>query len=320
MQQHSYLRQRRTSRRRTTEDSSVAPPLTTDGLLDHSSHHSNIFSGNAPEQTRIVGGQIAPLNSYPSYIQWVQGCGGVCKSHWGRPSQTYHGFSSISLISLFLCLSHYSISRRFNFDCRHCNSINNAIGRYALYVGGDGTHKSGTKLFAEAAYQHPLYSPKNYQAYDFVVLKLPQKVEGVPLAKLNSDPAVPVNQQPLTVVGHGVLDEKGTHKDLPPVYYHVTIPYIEDCTPYYQNRVDNDHHLCVGDMPNGGKDSCQGDSGGPIMDAEGVVMGIVSWGIVRFFQYVSCGVLTVATTSLTHTLVRSLVYFIVSIVTIGLRT
>ena len=33
--------------------------------------------------------------------------------------------------------------------------------------------------------------------------------------------------------------------------------------------------ICAG---TGGKDSCHGDSGGPLVDADGFLIGIVSWG------------------------------------------
>ena len=33
--------------------------------------------------------------------------------------------------------------------------------------------------------------------------------------------------------------------------------------------------ICAGEE---GRDSCQGDSGGPMVDSEGLLIGIVSWG------------------------------------------
>lgn len=36
--------------------------------------------------------------------------------------------------------------------------------------------------------------------------------------------------------------------------------------------------ICAG-FPEGGKDACQGDSGGPMIDSNGILVGVVSWGI-----------------------------------------
>lgn len=211
-----------------------------------------VASANAAEEsrylrTRIVGGQAAAMNSYPSYVQWGEaGCAGV-------------------LLHDDLILT-----------AGHCN---NGIER-PVHVGGDGSTGSGTPIPVEAIYSHPSYNPETSHTFDFAIVKLPknQTVKNVPFAQLNTDANYPVEGQDLTVVGHGLLSENGEREDAPAMYHHVTMPFIEDCSAYYTG-VDPRSQFCVGDPKAGGKDSCQGDSGGPIFDADGLLVGIVSWGI-----------------------------------------
>ena len=78
--------------------------------------------------------------------------------------------------------------------------MQNAIRRFKLYVGGNGTHLSGQEMYASAAYEHPRYDPRMAHAYDFMVLKLPERFQNIPFVEFNTDPSFPTNATPLTVV------------------------------------------------------------------------------------------------------------------------
>ncbi|CAB9527034.1 Vitamin K-dependent protein C (Fragment) [Seminavis robusta] len=204
-----------------------------------------------PPASRIVGGSVASASNYPSHVQWALGCGG----------SLFHD-------DLVLTAAHCFFNNK------------NVLKNYPLYVGGDGSSQSGTELYAEAGYIHPLYDPSKAQAYDFAVLQLPQKITGIELMSINSDRHYPVNGQPLTVMGFGLMDEHDGARDAPGAMREVTIPMIDNCLPYYSsNRINDEIVFCAGDMPRGGKDACRGDSGGPIVDADGKQVGLVSWGI-----------------------------------------
>mmetsp|Transcript_14776 Transcript_14776/g.27344 ORF Transcript_14776/g.27344 Transcript_14776/m.27344 type:complete len:360 (+) Transcript_14776:215-1294(+) len=61
--------------------------------------------------------------------------------------------------------------------------------------------------------------------------------------------------------------------------FEVTVQAVSDqtCDSIFGDNFDKDIMFCAGDL-DGGKDSCQGDSGGPLINAEGVQIGIVSFG------------------------------------------
>lgn len=60
----------------------------------------------------------------------------------------------------------------------------------------------------------------------------------------------------------------------------VSIPLVDHkvCKEIYSEINDvTDRMFCAGLLGVGGRDSCQGDSGGPLA-ADGVLIGVVSWG------------------------------------------
>jgi secreted trypsin-like serine protease len=158
----------------------------------------------------------------------------------------------------------------------HCFFEENVLKTSPLYVGGNGTSRSGTAVNGEAGYIHPLYNPIKSQAYDFAVVQLPQAFPGIPLMKLNTERNYPRDGDPLTIFGFGLLQEGDRVLDAPERMQEATVPMITDCLPFYSSDSINDEIVfCAGDMPGGGKDACQGDSGGPIVDKNGTQVGLV---------------------------------------------
>jgi secreted trypsin-like serine protease len=160
----------------------------------------------------------------------------------------------------------------------HCFFDEDVLKTSPLYVGGNGTSRSGTEVNGEAGYIHPLYDPVKFQAYDFAVIQLPQAFPDIPLMNLNTERNFPRERDPLTIFGFGVVNEGDHRLDAPVRMQEATVPMITDCLPYYSSdSVIDEIAFCAGDMPGGGKDACQGDSGGPIVDENGTQVGLVRY-------------------------------------------
>jgi trypsin len=123
---------------------------------------------------------------------------------------------------------------------------------------------------------HPQWD-NNTMEYDYMVMQLESPVTGITPVKLNSNPAYPVDNQVLTVIGFGVTTPGTTTE--PYILRKVNVDYVDPttCNNEYGGELSASVMLCAG-VPNGGKDSCQGDSGGPIMDANNLQVGTVSFG------------------------------------------
>ena len=223
--------------------------------LRHTARKQEEYHHRQNQETRIVGGLEAPLNAYPFHIQWALGCGGTL------------------------------IWKDLMLTAAHCFFQDNVLAQYPLFIGGDGTKDSGTEVFGEALYPHPMYAPDQVQAYDFMVIKLRDPVDNITPVRLNTQRTYPVDKQTLTVMGFGLLDEDDEIADAPTRLRQVDVNFIQDCAPeYYTNEKINDDIVFCAAAPNmrWSKDACQGDSGGPIIDANGLQVGLVSWGIGRF--------------------------------------
>lgn len=81
----------------------------------------------------------------------------------------------------------------------------------------------------------------------------------------------------LTEFNRGTTTEGSS--SLPARLNKVSVPVVSraTCQSEYGRSAVTTNMFCAA-QAQGGKDSCQGDSGGPIVDANGVLQGLVSWG------------------------------------------
>jgi len=205
-----------------------------------------------PAQSRIVGGFEAESGKYPFFVSW-EGCGA-------------------SLIAKDVILT-----------AAHCQGIFQntvRIGQYRKF----GSMGQGLQRNIVQRIPHPKYSDSDVN-YDYMVMKLNEAVtdDYTPI-QLNGNGAVPMDEQILSVIGFGALNQQS--QSTPARLQQVDVNYFSSSTcnglSGYQGDVKDDTMFCAG-VEGGGKDSCQGDSGGPIFyqkqDGSYEQVGIVSWGI-----------------------------------------
>jgi trypsin len=205
---------------------------------------------NDPE-TRIVGGTPVILNreDYAAFGYWDVGCGAT-------------------LIWEDLMLT-----------AAHCHQPEAAPFAYTVYFDSPYLHEGDARTIVDRAL-HPQYN-FNDQIYDFMVIKLDQPMIGKQPVQLaandGSDDPAPGDR--LQVVGFGAAAEGEGSSGL---LLEATLDYVshEACQMSYARMgvgIDQETEFCTGSTEQ--KDSCQGDSGGPVLDANGVMVGAISWGV-----------------------------------------
>jgi trypsin len=202
-------------------------------------------------ETRIVGGTPVILNrdDYASFGYWDVGCGAT-------------------LIWEDLMLT-----------AAHCHQPEAAPFAYTVYFDSPYLYEGVARTIVDRAL-HPQYNLAD-QIYDFMLIKLDEPMMGkqpVQLAaKDGSDDPVPGDK--LKVLGFGATAEGEGSSGL---LLEATLDYVsyDDCQMSYARvgvGVDQETEFCTGSTEH--KDSCQGDSGGPVLDANGVMVGAISWGV-----------------------------------------
>jgi trypsin len=207
-------------------------------------------NNNDDLETRIVGGTpVQNETQYPYYVYWPNGCGA-------------------SLIEPNVVLT-----------AAHCDN-----GYYDyVYVGAFHTADNpGRQVGISRMSKHPEWDYDTGLSYDIMLLFLDEHVDDVPVVPLNNNSSAPAHGDMLTVIGTGLLDEydwapsQQLHEVEIPAVSHDVCDMVLSSTDFGA-LLDEESMFCAGFME-GGKDSCNGDSGGPIMSAEGVQVGVVSWG------------------------------------------
>lgn len=132
------------------------------------------------------------------------------------------------------------------------------------------------RIMIDFLYPHPHYFP-GLLRNDIMLIKLKNSSEA-PYVTLNDDPNLPLDGQPVTVLGFGRTVEGGG--SMSPDLRHIELPIVplELCRTRYPGFVFASH-LCAG-LIHGGVDACDGDSGGPMIDSNKT--NIVQYGIVSF--------------------------------------
>ncbi|KAG1967444.1 transmembrane protease serine [Pimephales promelas] len=215
--------------------------------------------GQAPLNTKIVGGQNAVVGSWP----W--------QASLHRISTASH-FCGGSLINKDWVLS-----------AAHCfRSI--TASNVKIYLGRQLQSGSNPFELSKTVTQiipHPNYSPTT-QNNDIALLQLSSSVtfsayiRPVCLAAADSVFAAGTESW---VSGWGKLNSGDT--SIPNTLQEVQIPIVSNivCNAAYRGSITS-NMLCAG-VNEGGKDSCQGDSGGPLVSKNGsqwIQSGIVSFG------------------------------------------
>jgi secreted trypsin-like serine protease len=194
---------------------------------------------------RIVGGEAALPGEFPYFVQG-NGCGG-------------------SLVAADVVLT-----------AAHCFEYFDSTVIVGNYMVNELTEGAEERAVISELIVHPDYVVEPVWTHDFMLFKIEAvtSAELVPIS-LNSDAMNPQNDQVLTTMGFGTTSFLGESSDELLKVNVEAMPYNE-CSVLYDD-IDEQSMICAG-VDEGGKDSCSGDSGGPIVDANGVLVGVVSWG------------------------------------------
>uniref|UniRef100_A0A671LV79 Trypsin-2-like n=1 Tax=Sinocyclocheilus anshuiensis TaxID=1608454 RepID=A0A671LV79_9TELE len=214
--------------------------------------------GQAPLNTKIVGGEDATAGSWPWQVS-IQ-------------STAFGGhFCGGSLINKDWVLS-----------AAHC--FQSSLGTIRIYLGRQSQSGSNPNevLRTASVINHPDYYDLTHDN-DIALLKLSSSVtftnyiKPVCLAAAGSKFAAGTETW---VTGWGALQSEGLSPDK---LQEVMIPVVSssDCDDAYGGGITS-NMICAGLLNEGGKDSCQGDSGGPLVTRNGslwIQSGVVSFGI-----------------------------------------
>ena len=188
-------------------------------------------------------------------------------------------------------------------------------GAHRTYKEGDPVNSVWREITERIP--HPKYSDQNY-SYDFMLLKLNEPVDNLPLIRLNDDFAVPEDDSKVITMGFGETQARvgydanadafqieddivsgsasdntgnrsggdGTTTGRASVRVlrkvQVDVVDIDTCNSKrgYNGFIKDGVMICAG-VENGGMDACVGDSGGPLIQQirnEFVQVGVVSFG------------------------------------------
>jgi len=223
---------------------------------------SNLSHAEVSEHIRVVGGEDASLNEFPSIV-------------------------SVQVRSNHMCGGSL-IAQNWVLTAAHCVS-DPGVTPDRVFMGSNDLNdrRNGEVFRITQIIIHPGYGEDSPVSHDFALLKLHQNAR-FPIVELSDGNRDELEFNQLTVAGWGATLEDGFGSD---TLQRVDLPFINaqackgmmlENAPNYVQFIDNSM-FCAG-FDNGGKDSCQGDSGGPLyywddQKNEYIQAGVVSWGI-----------------------------------------
>lgn len=152
-------------------------------------------------------------------------------------------------------------------------------GTLAVRAGSTYSADFGQLVQVTALHEHPQYNAKNFHN-DLCVMWLERDVDTRP-AGVAVVP-MPLQGKPVPAGAYAYVTGWGYEREAANVNAKglraVSVPIIDQaqCKLWYRNAI-TDGMVCAG-YEAGGKDACQNDSGGPLT-VDGVLVGIVSWGV-----------------------------------------
>ncbi|XP_013149277.1 PREDICTED: trypsin, alkaline C-like [Papilio polytes] len=214
------------------------------------------------EGGRIVGGQPAPIEKYPSMVQvnalsilntWVESCGANI------------------------------LTTRYILSAAHCFSgFLYAPSRRRIRAGTAVQHVGGVVVYIDREFVHPTWGRLGHDG-DIAVVRLRGSLVYSPVIQqatiVSQGFKIPDNVAVVNA-GWGAI----RHYDVSSEILLDTTVYTvnnEECAEIYRNGprptqdIVTDNMICV-NVPGGGNGTCQGDSGGPLYYGQ-IVVGIVSW-------------------------------------------
>ncbi|CAH2054928.1 unnamed protein product, partial [Iphiclides podalirius] len=212
---------------------------------------------------RIVGGQPALIETYPSLVQ-VEFLG-IFSGLWSQS-----------------CAANI-LTSRYVLSAAHCfDGVNYQPSNRRIRAGTTDRNTGGEVVYVEREFNHPSYGELGLDG-DITVVQLASPLTYSPVIKqgriISQGFAVPDNM-PVVHAGWGATSQGGPASS---VLLDTTIYTVNNelCAERYLTLpnpgIVTENMICAGLLDIGGRDACQGDSGGPLYLGD-IIVGVVSWG------------------------------------------
>lgn len=210
-----------------------------------------------PLDGRIVGGENTNIKEHPYQVSLLQFGTHICGGS-------------------ILDTGNNKTAGLFLVTAAHC-VMPSKPHYYAVKFGITYLLEPSQVALIDSIVRHEKYNP-NTSDYDIALIKLQKRIP----FSFNAQPICMSSVRPTVgksavATGWGSTSQGG---QLALTLQAVTMDVVDtnECIKQYESFGSITKRMLCAGVPSGGKDSCQGDSGGPLV-ADGVQIGIVSWGV-----------------------------------------